>query len=105
LREILDIQEIETGRHGLYTVRGFHLGLLLPQVVSEHRWNRLTFPAETCYNIPSYTSSLAGEGDEGFKFSAEIFCEDDRESYWTSGKIEKYLDKQRYKNYHILFCN
>jgi len=37
LREILDIQEIETGHHGLYIVRGFHRRLLLPQVASEHR--------------------------------------------------------------------
>ena len=42
LRQIQDISEIEVGRHGIYIVKGFHSGLLLPQVAMEYSWDRAT---------------------------------------------------------------
>ena len=49
LRRINDINEIEVGKHGLYIVRGYNSGLLLPQVAVEYGWDRENFLAETCY--------------------------------------------------------
>lgn len=48
LRLIQSIEEIEVGKHGLYLVRGFSRGLLLPQVATEYHWDRLTFLEQTC---------------------------------------------------------
>jgi AMMECR1 domain-containing protein len=103
--EILDIQRIETGRHSLYTVRVLRLGLL-PQAASGHRWDRLTFLAETVINLPLHLKlgRIRGQG-KGFIFSAEIFREDDRE-HWPFGKKLKNI----LTNKHIIisipcFCS
>jgi len=49
LQRIKDIGEIEVGKHGLYLVRGYNSGLLLPQVAAEYGWDRETYLTETCY--------------------------------------------------------
>lgn len=43
-----DPQQVEVGRHGLIVRRGFHSGLLLPQVAVEWGWDRETFLDQTC---------------------------------------------------------
>ncbi len=43
-----DPEQIEVGRHGLIVRRGFHSGLLLPQVAVEWGWDRKTFLDQTC---------------------------------------------------------
>jgi AmmeMemoRadiSam system protein A len=48
LRTISSIDEIEAGKHGLMITKGFHRGLLLPQVASERGWDRDTFLDATC---------------------------------------------------------
>ena len=45
---IASIDEIEVGRHGLIIEHGRARGLLLPQVATEHAWDRETFLAHTC---------------------------------------------------------
>jgi AmmeMemoRadiSam system protein A len=47
-RPVASIEEIEIGRHGLIVERGYARGLLLPQVATEHRWDRTTFLEHTC---------------------------------------------------------
>ena len=47
-REISDVAEIEVGRHGLILEHGYRRGLLLPQVATEHGWDRETFLDHTC---------------------------------------------------------
>src|SRR5262245_8128594 len=47
-REIESVDEIEVGRHGLIVERGANRGLLLPQVPTEHGWNRDAFLDHTC---------------------------------------------------------
>lgn len=76
LEEIEDIEDIVVGRHGIYIVRGFQSGLLLPQVATEHRWDRLTFLKETCRK-----AGLSGDAwKEGetkiYIFSAHVFGEE-----------------------------
>jgi AmmeMemoRadiSam system protein A len=47
-REISDVAEIKVGRHGLILEHGYRRGLLLPQVATEHGWDRETFLDHTC---------------------------------------------------------
>ena len=44
-REIQSVEEIEIGRHGLIVEQGGSRGLLLPQVPTEHGWDRDDWPA------------------------------------------------------------
>jgi AmmeMemoRadiSam system protein A len=39
---------VEIGRHGLLVSMAGHRGLLLPQVPTEHNWDRTTFLEQTC---------------------------------------------------------
>jgi AmmeMemoRadiSam system protein A len=48
MRQIAKVEEIEVGKHGLYLVNGMYRGLLLPQVATEYKWDRLTFLQQTC---------------------------------------------------------
>lgn len=41
-------ESIEIGRHGLLISFAGHRGLLLPQVATEHHWDRTTFLEQTC---------------------------------------------------------
>lgn len=41
-------EAIEIGRHGLLITMAGHRGLLLPQVPTEHNWDRKTFLEQTC---------------------------------------------------------
>jgi AmmeMemoRadiSam system protein A len=47
-RPVASIEEIEVGRHGLIVERGSARGLLLPQVATEHQWDRAAFLEHTC---------------------------------------------------------
>ena len=48
LREVKDVSEIEVGRHGIYIIKGFNSGVLLPQVAVEYGYDRETFLDQTC---------------------------------------------------------
>jgi len=48
LRRAADPGEIQVGVHGLHISKGAHHGLLLPQVASEHGWDRETFLRQVC---------------------------------------------------------
>lgn len=73
LKKIKDIHEIEVGKHGLYVVKGFHSGLLLPQVATEYRWDRLTFLQETCYKAGLPADAWRDKDTDIYIFSAEVF--------------------------------
>jgi AmmeMemoRadiSam system protein A len=76
-REIQALGEIEIGRHGLIVEKGSRRGLLLPQVATEHGWERNTFVAQACLK-----AGLAGDawrhGARIFVFEAQVFGESDR---------------------------
>ena len=63
-RPIASIDEIEVGRHGLIIEHGYARGLLLPQVATEHAWDRETFIEHTCMK--------AGLPRDGWKNGARI---------------------------------
>ena len=73
LTEIDNIEEITIGVHGILIERGHASGLLLPQVATEHGWDRETFLNHTCVKAGLHPGSWK-EHDAMIKiFSAEIF--------------------------------
>lgn len=60
LEKIEDIQQIEIGHHGIYLEKGYYRGVLLPQVATEHGWDRETFLKQTCIKAGLPPRSLAG---------------------------------------------
>ncbi len=75
LVKVDDIAEIEVGRHGIYLEKGFYRGVLLPQVATDHGWNRETFLKQTCLKAGLPTDAWQGEDADIYIFSAQIFSE------------------------------
>jgi MEMO1 family protein len=73
LQRVKDIQEIEVGKHGLYIKKGFHAGLLLPQVATDYNWDRMTFLEETCRKAGLPRNAWKEKDAEIYLFSADIF--------------------------------
>ena len=76
LREIKDTKDITIGKHGIYIVKGYHAGLLLPQVATERNWDRITFLGETCRKAGLPALAWRDEGTKIYIFSAEIISEE-----------------------------
>ena len=72
---IEDPKEIEVGRHGLYIVKGFYRGVLLPQVAVEQGWDRETFLRHLCLKAGLDADAWEGEADI-YTFTAEIIEEE-----------------------------
>ena len=75
LQKIETIEEIEVGRHGIYIEKSFYRGVLLPQVASEHNWDRLTFLKQTCIKAGLPTDAWQAEDADIYIFSAQVFGE------------------------------
>ncbi len=75
LKEVKDISEIEVGIHGIYLVKGFYSGLLLPQVATQYGWDRTTFLEETCRKAGLPPQSWKDEKTKIYIFKADIFGE------------------------------
>lgn len=75
LRRVLDIKEIQVGRHGLVVKRGGREGLLLPQVATEQRWDRKTFLEQTCLKAGLPPDSWRDPETDIFHFTAFVFGE------------------------------
>jgi hypothetical protein len=73
LKRISRIEEIEVGTHGIYIVKDFHSGLLLPQVATENKWDRETFLRHTCTKAGLPDDAWRDASTEIFIFSADIF--------------------------------
>jgi conserved hypothetical protein TIGR00296 len=72
-KRITDINEIEVGQHGLYMVKGFYSGLLLPQVATEYGWDRVTFLEHTCNKAGLSKDAWKDKDTEIYLFSADVF--------------------------------
>jgi AmmeMemoRadiSam system protein A len=77
LKQVKDINEIEVGTHGLYIVRGYKSGLLLPQVAVEYEWDRETFLQETCHKAGLPSQAWMDKETEIYIFSADYFGDAD----------------------------
>jgi uncharacterized protein len=71
---VSDVSTIEVGRDGLVVQEGFRKGLLLPQVATEHHWERETFLAHTCLKAGLRPDAWRA-GAKIFRFQAEVFGE------------------------------
>jgi AmmeMemoRadiSam system protein A len=76
LRKVDSIDEIEVGRHGIYIEKGYCRGVLLPQVATEHGWDRLTFLRQTCVKAGLPTEAWEADDAEIYVFSAQVFGEE-----------------------------
>ena len=72
----ISAEAIEIGRHGLLISMAGHRGLLLPQVPTEHRWDRTTFLAQTCRKAGLPLDAWQ-EGATIEAFTAEVFGDKD----------------------------
>lgn len=72
---VVDIDEIEIGRHGLIVSKGSARGLLLPQVATQYRWNCNQFLAETCIKAGLHPEAWR-EGATIHYFTADVFGEE-----------------------------
>jgi AmmeMemoRadiSam system protein A len=66
--------EVEVGRHGIIVSKGFYRGLLLPQVPTEHGWDRETYLRHGCLKA----GLSPDEWKKGAKievFTAQVFSE------------------------------
>ncbi|MBU0519578.1 AmmeMemoRadiSam system protein A [bacterium] len=79
IRPITDVSEIEVGVHGIIMRRGYHQGLLLPQVATEQGWDRETFLQHTCMKAGLPVNAWKDPDAEIQIFSAEVFDEGDIE--------------------------
>jgi uncharacterized protein len=73
-RELESIDAIDIGRHGLIIEQGRNRGLLLPQVATEHGWDRYTFLDHACLKAGLLPGAWR-RGARVFVFEAEVFGE------------------------------
>jgi AmmeMemoRadiSam system protein B/AmmeMemoRadiSam system protein A len=73
LTKISSIDEIEVGKHGIFIMKDFHSGILLPQVATENNWDRETFLENTCTKAGLPDTAWKNKKTEIYIFSADIF--------------------------------
>jgi AmmeMemoRadiSam system protein A len=75
-QRIHDMESIVVGKHGLMVTKGFHRGLLLPQVATEYGWDRKTFLAQTCRKAGLPESAWNDPDTIVHTFEAEVFSDE-----------------------------
>jgi AmmeMemoRadiSam system protein A len=73
--QVIAIDDIEVGRHGLVITFGSRRGLLLPQVPVELGWDRDTFLQQTCVKA-GVAPDAWQRGARIEAFTAEVFGEE-----------------------------
>lgn len=73
LERIRDPLDFSIGRHGLVVRKGYHNGLLLPQVAVEHGWGKEEFLSWTCKKAGLPPESWKRGDVELYRFSADVF--------------------------------
>ncbi|MEA3545453.1 MAG: AmmeMemoRadiSam system protein A [Thermodesulfobacteriota bacterium] len=75
LEKIADTNLIEVGIHGIYIIKGYNRGVLLPQVATEYGWDRETFLRQTCVKAGLPENSWQLPDAEIYIFSGQIIHE------------------------------
>ena len=75
LEKIEDTDKIEVGTHGIYIIKGFNRGVLLPQVATEYGWDKKTFLQQTCIKAGLPDNSWQHQETEIYIFSGQIIHE------------------------------
>ena len=73
-----DPQDVQVGRHGIYIIKGFNRGVLLPQVATEHGWDRETFLDQTCVKAGLAPGCWKDPQARILTFEADVFGEKDQ---------------------------
>lgn len=68
-------EEVEVGTHGIFVTRGWHRGVLLPQVATDHGWDRETFLRHTCIKAGLDPEAWRDPDTRIQLFTAEVFEE------------------------------
>jgi len=68
-------EDVEVGRHGLVVSHSGRRGVLLPQVPTEHGWDREEFLDHTCVKAGLLPGAWREEGADLRAFTAEVFGE------------------------------
>ena len=71
-------EEIEIGKHGLLVEQGFHRGLLLPQVATEHQLDKEQFLRETCHKAGLPGEAWKEPETHIYGFTCEIVAREER---------------------------
>jgi AmmeMemoRadiSam system protein A len=79
MRRILDFDEIEIGKDGLFIRLGSNRGLLLPQVAIEWNWDVKTFLENLCLKAGLQKNDYKNPMAQIYAFRALIIDEDDLE--------------------------
>ncbi len=77
LKEIQNVDKIIIGKHGIVISKDWNKGLLLPQVATEHQWNKFEFIENTCLKAGLEPNAWKDPKTKIEIFSAEIFSEKD----------------------------
>jgi len=70
-------EEVEIGKHGVYLVKGYFRGVLLPQVAVEQGWDRETFLDHVCLKAGLPPRCWQDPETQVYLFTAEVFSEKD----------------------------
>ncbi len=76
LRKINSAEEVQIGEHGVLMRRGYQSGLLLPQVATEHNWDRQTFLDHACLKAGLLLGEWKDPQTDIYVFSAQVFHEE-----------------------------
>lgn len=74
---VVDLADVEIGKHGLLIEGRGRRGLLLPQVASEREWLASTFAEQTCSKAGLDDDAYLDEDVDLYRFEAEVFNERD----------------------------
>ena len=77
-RLIKDVNQIEIGKHGLIIERGFHRGLLLPQVPVEWNWDRDEFLKGICRKAGLPDGAWKDPATKLYIYSSQVFHEPEK---------------------------
>lgn len=77
-------KHIEIGKHGIIIEKGWKVGLLLPQVAVEEKWDQETFLCYACVKAGLEPEDWLKGDVNVYRFSAEIFAETE-----PNGKVIK----------------
>ena len=68
-------EQVEVGKHGIFIISPRGRGVLLPQVATEHGWDRLTFLQQTCRKAGLPPDAWQNDKVEVYLFTAQVFGE------------------------------
>ncbi|MCX8084969.1 MAG: AmmeMemoRadiSam system protein A [Calditerrivibrio sp.] len=75
MERLHSVEDIEVGLDGLYVKKGFNSGVLLPQVATEHGWDKYQFLSYTCLKAGLPNDIWKKEHIELYRFRAIVFSE------------------------------